>query len=63
MLKINAVWKKLILYPQVDAVASYGYTKQTPETLISTDGKFDQIGVEMNWNFLMEDRPLLKKPV
>ncbi|KQE93592.1 multidrug efflux outer membrane protein AbuO [Acinetobacter pittii] len=42
--------EKAALYPQIDAVASYGYTKQTPETLISTDGKFDQVGVEMNWN-------------
>ena len=42
--------EKAAIYPQIDAVASYGYTKQTPETLISNDGKFDQIGVEMNWN-------------
>lgn len=38
------------LYPQIDAVASYGYNAQTPKTIISNDGKFDQIGVEMNWN-------------
>lgn len=42
--------EKAAIYPQIDAVANYGYTKQTPETLISNDGKFDQIGVEMNWN-------------
>lgn len=38
------------IYPQVDAVASYGYNAQTPKTIISNDGQFDQIGVEMNWN-------------
>lgn len=38
------------IYPQIDAVASYGYNTQTPKTIISNDGKFDQVGVEMNWN-------------
>jgi outer membrane protein len=37
-------------YPQIDAVGTYGYTKQTPESLMSQNGEFDQIGVEMNWN-------------
>lgn len=57
--------EKAALYPQIDAVASYGYTKQTPETLISTDGKFDQVGVEMNWNLFNggRTRTSIKKPV
>ena len=42
--------EKAALYPQVDAVLSYGFNKQTPETIISGNGQFDQIGVEMNWN-------------
>ncbi len=42
--------EKAALYPQLDAVLSYGYTKQSPETLITGNGEFDQIGVEMNWN-------------
>lgn len=42
--------ERAALYPQLEAVATYGYTKQSPETLISGDGQFDQIGVEMNWN-------------
>ena len=45
--------ERAALYPQLEAVATYGYTKQSPETLISGDGQFDQIGVEMNWNLLM----------
>ncbi|MDQ9030962.1 TolC family outer membrane protein [Acinetobacter nosocomialis] len=55
--------EKAALYPQIDAVASYGYTKQTPETLISTDGKFDQVGVEMNWNLFngAQTRTSIKK--
>ena len=48
--------EKAALYPQIEAVAAYGYTKQTPETLISNDGKFDQIGVEMNWNIFSGGR-------
>ncbi|WP_216936765.1 MULTISPECIES: TolC family outer membrane protein [unclassified Acinetobacter] len=38
------------LYPQVEAVGTYGYLKQTPETIMSSNGDFDQIGVEVNWN-------------
>ncbi|NNG76960.1 TolC family outer membrane protein [Acinetobacter sp. ANC 4277] len=38
------------LYPQIEAVGSYGYAKQSPQNVISSDGQFDQIGVEMNWN-------------
>lgn len=38
------------IYPKIDAVASYGYNAQTPKTIISNDGQFDQIGVEMNLN-------------
>ena len=38
------------LYPQLEAVATYGYSKQSPESIISADGQFDQIGIEMNWN-------------
>ena len=35
--------------PQLEAVASYGYNKQSPDSLIANDGQFDQVGVEMNW--------------
>lgn len=38
------------LYPQIDAVATYGQNQQSPKTLVSGDGQFDQVGVEMNWN-------------
>ena len=38
------------LYPQVEAVGTYGYLKQSPETIMSSNGDFDQIGVEVNWN-------------
>ncbi|HAK13827.1 MAG TPA: RND transporter, partial [Acinetobacter radioresistens] len=34
--------ERAALYPQLEAVATYGYTKQSPETLISGDGQFDQ---------------------
>ncbi|MDM1341271.1 TolC family outer membrane protein [Acinetobacter pseudolwoffii] len=37
-------------YPQVEAVGTYGYLKQSPETFMSSNGDFDQIGVEVNWN-------------
>ena len=37
-------------YPQIEAVASYGINKQSPETLISGNGQVNQIGVEMNLN-------------
>lgn len=36
--------------PQVEAVASYGYSQQSPKSLIASDGQFDQVGVEVNWN-------------
>lgn len=38
------------LYPQIEAVGSYGYSEQTPENIMSAKGNFDQIGIEMNWN-------------
>ncbi|WP_441374681.1 TolC family outer membrane protein [Acinetobacter lwoffii] len=38
------------LYPQVEAVGTYGYLKQSPATRLSSNGDFDQIGVEVNWN-------------
>jgi len=44
------------LYPQVEAVGTYGYLKQTPETVLSTNGDFDQIGVEVNWNLFAGGR-------
>lgn len=37
-------------YPKVDAVGAYGYSEQSPRSVIASDGQFDQIGVEMNWN-------------
>ena len=42
--------EQAVRYPQVEAVGSYGYAKQSPESVMSPDGQFDQIGVEMNWN-------------
>lgn len=42
--------EKAALYPQLNALATYGYTKQSPDTLISTNGAFDQIGLELSWN-------------
>ena len=42
--------EKAASYPQIEAVGSYGYTKQSPQNFISSDGQFDQIGIEMNWN-------------
>lgn len=44
------------IYPQIDAVASYGYNVQSPKTVISSDGDFNQIGVEMNWNIFTGGR-------
>lgn len=38
------------LYPQVEVVGTYGYLKQSPATIMSSNGDFDQIGVEVNWN-------------
>ncbi len=43
-------------YPQVEAVGTYGYLKQTPETIMSSNGDFDQIGVEVNWNLFSGGR-------
>lgn len=42
--------EKAALYPQIEAVGTYGYSKQTPESIMSQDGQFDQVGIEMNWN-------------
>lgn len=36
-------------YPQLDATAAVGYHKQRPTSAISSNGQFEQIGVEMNW--------------
>ncbi len=36
-------------YPQLDAFATYAYTKQNPETIISSNGASDQVGVELSW--------------
>ena len=44
------------LYPQVEAVGTYGYLKQTPETVLSSNGDFDQIGIEVNWNLFSGGR-------
>lgn len=44
------------LYPQVEAVGTYGYVKQSPETIMSTNGDFDQVGVEVNWNIFTGGR-------
>lgn len=44
------------LYPQVEAIGTYGYLKQTPETIMSSNGDFDQIGVEVNWNLFSGGR-------
>ena len=48
------------IYPQVEAIASYGHVKQTPETVMSTNGDFDQIGVEVNWNLFTGGRTQTK---
>ena len=42
--------------PQIDAVATYGYMEQKPETAISSNGQFDQVGVEMYWNMFAGGR-------
>lgn len=36
-------------FPQLEAVATYGYSKQSPSSLISSNGTFDQVGVELSW--------------
>ena len=41
--------EKAALYPQLEAVGTYGYNQQQPSSVLSNDGQFDQIGVEMNW--------------
>ncbi|MCG2608570.1 TolC family outer membrane protein [Acinetobacter sp. SM34] len=41
--------EKAALYPQIEAVGTYGYAKQSPQNVVSSDGQFDQVGVEMNW--------------
>lgn len=42
--------EKAALYPQLEAVGTYGYNQQQPASVLSNDGQFDQIGIEMNWN-------------
>lgn len=42
--------ERAALYPQIEVVGTYGYSKQTPESIMSQDGQFDQVGIEMNWN-------------
>lgn len=41
--------EKAALYPQIEAVGTYGYATQSPQNVVSSDGQFDQVGVEMNW--------------
>ena len=36
-------------YPQLEAVASSAWVKQSPENVISTNGRNDKIGLELNW--------------
>ena len=48
--------ERAALYPQVEAVGTYGYVKQSPETIMSTNGDFDQVGVEVNWNIFTGGR-------
>ena len=43
-------------YPQIEAVGTYGYNKQSPESLMSQNGEFDQIGVEVNWSIFSGGR-------
>lgn len=42
--------EKAALYPQLEAVGTYGYSQQQPSSVLSSDGQFDQIGIEMSWN-------------
>lgn len=37
-------------YPQIEAVGSYGYSKQNVQNTPAVQGRFDQVGIEMNWN-------------
>ncbi len=36
-------------YPQVEATASSAWSKQSPESIISSDGRVDKVGLELNW--------------
>lgn len=45
--KVNV--DKADYFPQIEAVASTGWNKQTPETIISSNGRTDKFGVELNW--------------
>ena len=45
--KVNV--EKADYFPQVEAVASTGWNKQSPETIISSNGRTDKIGIELNW--------------
>ena len=45
--KVNV--DKADYFPQIEAVASTGWNKQTPETVISSNGRTDKFGVELNW--------------
>ena len=37
-------------YPQIEAVATTAWIDQSPDSVISTNGRNDKIGIEMNWN-------------
>lgn len=36
-------------YPQIEAVATSAWSKQSPQNMISADGRNDKIALEMNW--------------
>ena len=36
-------------YPQLEAVATSAWSKQSPQNVISTDGRNDKIALELNW--------------
>lgn len=42
--------EKAALYPQLEAVGTYGYTQQQPSNVLSNEGQFDQVGIELSWN-------------
>ena len=42
--------EKAARYPKIEAVGSYGLLTQSPESVGSPNGQFDQVGIEMNWN-------------
>ncbi|KAA8732411.1 RND transporter [Acinetobacter qingfengensis] len=49
-------------YPQVEMVASSGWNKQSPENILSQNGRVDKVGVELNWTpFLGTRQATLKK--